>query len=204
MIPVDSYDLLIDEINHRETNLVPTTVGILFVDYNFRNAREIVQPALKWLNQLSGDIINFYLPGYEKVSPKRGKHAEYCFENNNYKFYSQAFQDFCDEFFKKFNIKPIFSPTLVLFEYGYESLYNTPKILIDLTSELTDIKKVELIFKEIVQQAKKCPELWGHSNTLQFKGLMKGMPDILDHIIKHNYLKAISTTLSEIKRYKIQ
>ncbi len=204
MIPVDSYDLLIDEISHRETNLVPTTVGILLVDYKFKYAKEILQPALEAFNKLSGDAINFYLPGYEKVFHGSRRNLKYRFENNNYKFCERTYQEFRSKFFQNFNIDQTVSPSLILFEYGYESLYNSPKIIIDLSSELTDIKNVEIIFKEIVLQAKKSPNLWAHSNRLQFKGLMKRMPDILDNIIKQNYLKAVSATLDEIKRYKIQ
>lgn len=204
MIPIDSYDIMMDEIRFRETNLVPTTVGVLLVDYNFRNAREILQPALEAFNKLSGDTINFYLSGYEKVSNGSRRNLKYRFENNNYKFCERTYQEFRSKFFQNFNIDRKVSPSLILFEYGYESLYNSPKIIIDLSSELTDIKNIEIIFKEIVRRAKKSPDLWGHSNALQFKGLMKRMPDILDNIIKQNYLKAVSATLDEIKRYKIQ
>lgn len=80
MIPIDSYDMMIREIRCRETNLVPTTVGVLLVDYSFNNAKEILQPALKWLNELSGDTINFYLPGYEKVFSEPRERLNYFFE----------------------------------------------------------------------------------------------------------------------------
>lgn len=204
MIPVDLYDIMIDEISHRETNLVPTTAGVLLVDYNFRNAREILQPALKSLNQLSGDIINFYLPGYESVSDGTRRKLKYRFENNDYKFCERTYQEFCSKFFQNFNIDQTISPSLILFEYGNESLYNSSKIIIDLSEELTDIKNIELLFKEIVQQAKKSPDLLGHSNALQFKGLMKRMPDILDDMIRQKYIKAAFSAIKEIRRYKIQ
>lgn len=96
------------------------------------------------------------------------------------------------------------SPTLILFEYGYGSFYNSPKIIIDLSSELNDIKNIERFFKEIVQQAQKSPGLWGHANALQSRGLMKRMPEILDYLIQKNILKAVFTTINEIRQYKIQ
>lgn len=204
MIPVDSYDSMINEIRHRETNLVPTTVGVLLVDYNFRYAKEILQPALKWLNQLSGNTINFYLPGYGKDYNRTRRKPKYCFENNDYVFCDRIYQEFQLKFSSDFNVDYTIAPTLILFEFGYESLYNSSKIIIDLTEELTDIKNIELFFKEIVQQAKKSPDLWGHSNALQLNGLVKTLPDILDDIINQNYLKAVFSTIKEIRRYKIQ
>ncbi len=204
MIPVDSYDSMINEIRHRETKLVPTTVGVLLVDYNFRYAKEILQPALKWLNQLSGDTINFYLPGYERVFNGTRGNLKYRFENNDYVFFGRIYQEFQLKFSQEFCVEQAISPTLILFEYGYESLCNSPKILIDLTEELASVKNIEQLFKEIVQQAKKSPDLLGHSNALQFKGLMKRMPDILDDMIRQKYIKAAYSAIKEIRRYKIQ
>ena len=170
MIPVDLYDIMIDEISHRETNLVPTTAGVLLVDYNFRNAREILQPALKWLNQLSGDIINFYLPGYERVSDGTRRKLKYRFENNDYKFCERTYQEFCSKFFQNFNIDQTISPSLILFEYGYESLYNSSKIIIDLSEELTDIKNIELLFKKLFNKQRKIPTVGGTQMLCNLRG----------------------------------
>lgn len=202
MLAVDSYERMISEINKRDSNLVPTTVGILLVDYKFDKADSIIQPALTYFNQMSGNDINFYLPGYLKKTENPKKDLIY--KDDHFIFDREEYQSFWNQFSKEFQIEQTFSPTLVLFEYTGNNFANSDKIIIDLSTKLDNISQFEDFFKTIFQNAKKNSNLKSFSNALQKKELKNFIIIKILEQLEKKFLIPISSVVNHIFQYRIR
>ena len=71
MFPTGSFGRMENELYWREKNKgtdIPITVGILIADVRRQLEREYIFNYINRLNLETGNLIDFYIPGYIKVS----------------------------------------------------------------------------------------------------------------------------------------
>lgn len=71
MFPTGSFGRMENELCWREKNKgtdIPITVGILIADVRRQLEREYIFNYINRLNLETGNLIDFYIPGYIKVS----------------------------------------------------------------------------------------------------------------------------------------
>ena len=202
VVPISTYEMMIHELKKRETNLVPTTIAILLVNYTLQQAKDYIEPALPWLHELSSKDINFYLPGYRTISSENGKSILY--NRNAYFFHEEDFKNFCDSFCEEFDIEPTFVPTLILFGYDGEKFSSSRKMIIDLSPEMTDLGHVKAFFDTILSRARKSAALNDFAEGIQAKKIFPIFEEIFEELSKINVLKTIYTLVKTVHKYRIQ
>jgi hypothetical protein len=176
MLPVAGFEEIYNNVMSRYEE-IEVTIGILIVDARQQETKEFIVNYLDRFNELSGNYIDFFLPGYyikknkdckstwinnSKIMEyytdtnclrKFGDDIEYCFDPSVYKYLQ-------DEIERKMDIPFSYSPRLILVEINKEKcnghLEYQDRLVIDLKESVQgEFDKVGQLFEELFELAKR-------------------------------------------------
>ena len=171
MNPTGDFSRFQDDILSRyRDQTIPITFGVLIADHRQREAREYILNYLNGFDKLSGNYIDFFIPGYTEINylvkiPSK--------PNKKFYFSQELFDGFVEGFEKYFEVEYVFTPMLVLIELQTNDYINARKIVLELDSEFSCIKRSGLLFKRIFTIAQQYVALDEFSYNLQ-QTYMKG------------------------------
>lgn len=202
MWPLGQYDRLVHEIKRREDNSIPVTFGLLVADFNQQRCRDYILNYIDRFDYKSDRYINFYLPGYLEED-FHGNNEKITIKKKNYYFGREVYLKFLNKLEDDFMIDYPYNPVLILLEYARGHFSKTKRIIIELDSDGSDIKKAGELFEKIFEIAKKSVSIQDFSKSLQKNSLKQGILDRIIEGIDNSYLTAIYTQTKEVRKYKL-
>lgn len=177
MFPVGSYQGMLSTLENRERNRHidnPITVGILVADYRRTSSRDDIFNYLNQFDKHSGQLIDFYIPGY-KIAEENDVYADYySFKNTNYAFSEVFFDEFIDKL-KENNFPYEGKDTLILLEYrGFKLRFNRA-MCINLENAVADrlITSPTTFFESIFNYAEKNVDFGSFKTRIVIDGTVK-------------------------------
>ncbi|GIO97184.1 hypothetical protein J14TS5_22700 [Paenibacillus lautus] len=203
MWPLGQYDRLVHEIKRREDNSIPVTFGLLIADYNQQTCREYILNYIDRFNYKSGRYINFYLPGYLEENFYHSNN-KIIIKDKKYYFNREIYLEFLDKLEKDFSIDYPYNPVLILFEYDQGHFSKTKRVVIELDSNGSGIKKVGEIFEKIFELAKTNVNIRDFSKALQKSSLREGMLDKIIEGIDNSILTVVHNQTKNLRKYSLK
>lgn len=172
----DSIDKMERELRNREYRKgtdIPITVGILVADYRRRFCQENIIDQIDRLNKKTGELIDFYIPGYEKTLQYE------CFEiaadnrveynGEKYRFSSEKYNDFLDALEKK-GIKVTGRTQLLLvpFENGHLWFKDTLMFDLEKSEEVERVGSVKLFFDYLIKISRETTDFEVFRKTIRY------------------------------------
>lgn len=170
MFPTGSFGRMKNELYWREKDKgtdIPITVGILIADVRRQLEREYIFNYINRLNLETGKLIDFYIPGYIKISNQHDYdnnkyYLNNCVESfklgkNRYFFSPELFDEFLDDLSEHSNKHLTPDPKIILVSYAHEQICFGDSIIFDLRQE--DRKNsISELFQFIINIARKTTE----------------------------------------------
>jgi len=158
MFPTGSFDRMKNELYDRENikgTDIPITVGILILDFCRQFCKENIFNQLERLDKRSGQLIDFYIPGYCKTKDVDEHYNEsYKFKNESYSFDSYYFYDFIDQL-EALELKVTGHAQLLLIPFikGHLDIKNALSFDLEKDEKRGKIESVKLFFDFIIEIA---------------------------------------------------
>ena len=200
MFPVGSYEHFVQEIKNRENPDVPVTFGLLIADCRQQAGKQYILNYLERFHHLSGEYINFYLPGYLNDS-FFSSNDKITVNNKDYYFDFEFYNSFLEQLEKDFNIKYPYSPVLYLIEYSKGNFKFSKSIRFDLDTDTIDIRKVGELFEVIFKIAHANVDIEEFKKEIWIKLLKKNLIDDIVTLIDNKYLSFIVKKSQELNSY---
>ena len=170
MFPTGSFGRMENELYWREKNKgtdIPITVEILIADVRRQLEREYIFNYINRLNLETGNLIDFYIPGYIKVSNQDDyDNMKYYLNNcterfklgkNFYYFSYELFYEFLDKLGEHSNKHLTPDPKIILVSYADEQICFGDSIVFDLRKEDRE-NSISELFQFIINIARKTTE----------------------------------------------
>lgn len=109
-----------------------------------------------------------------------------------------------DKLEKDFSIDYPYNPVLILFEYDQGHFSKTKRVVIELDSNGSDIKKVGGIFEKIFELAKTNVSIRDFSKALQKSSLREGMLDKIIEGIDNSILTVVHNQTKNLRKYSLK
>lgn len=203
MWPIGDYDRLLNELRFREDQDIPVIFGVLVADYRQSSCREYMLNYLERFNDLSGEYINFYLPGYlDDDHFKNNKVIK--ISNKNYYFHNDKYMEFLNKLGSDFRVSFPYNPILILFEFTDGKFGQARRIIIDLDRDGNDVRDAGVLFENVFELAKEFVQIDDISNGLRRKVVSSGLINRIVDLIGNDLLKNIKLLKTDIDRYKIK
>ncbi len=203
MWPLGSYDRLVHEIKRRENQDIPVTFGLLIADYDQHRCREYILNYIDVFNYKSGEFINFYLPGY-----KEENHSSNCkqifINDKEYYFDRRVYMEFLRNLEVDFKVEYPYNPVLILLQYEKGHFSNSKRIIIELDSDGSDVKKTGALFEKIFNISREVVALDDFSRALITGELRDGLFDTIVNGIGNSYLSAVIDQHGKSNRYRLK
>ena len=146
MFPIGSYDrLFYDVIDNRYSDYDVVTFGILIADPRQTEAREYILNYLQVFHNASGELFDFYLPGYSSVQYGDLESFGITIDRTEYYFGKRLFLEFLQELNRNFGIQYTFNPMLILMSMKPGHL-NTVEFIVTPDLSYASIKIFILLF----------------------------------------------------------
>lgn len=206
MFPTGDFDRLKYEIMEWYSDIdIPITFGILIADYEQSLAKEYIINYMDVFDKRSNRYIDFFIPGYViygsdddiRTSMKNKQGDAYCFSRT-------LFHDFIEKFETYFDYKYEFNPVLILVELKNRNFVGTKKIVIELDSERTSIKKAGVLFNNIFEIAKRYVNITDFSRELTATYLKNTLADSVIDAIDNSMLTELYTQKKNIRVFQIK
>lgn len=203
MWPLGHYERLVHEIKTRENNEIPVTFGLLVADFNQNKSKEYILNYIDRFDSVSDKYINFYLPGYLEEYLYRSN-EKITIKQKDYFFNREIYLDFLQNLHRDFKIDYPYNPVLILLEYTKGNFKNSKRIIIELDSNGSDIRRVGEMFELIFNIAKKNVDINDFSKSLMKNEIKEGSFDKIIEGIDNGFLSAIYNMSKEVVKYKIK
>lgn len=206
MFPTGDFDRLKYEIMEWYNDIdIPITFGILIADYEQSLAKEYIINYMDVFDKRSNRYIDFFIPGYViygsdddiRTSMKNKQGDAYYFSRT-------LFHDFIEKFETYFDYKYEFNPVLILVELKNRNFVGTKKIVIELDSERTSIKKAGVLFNNIFEIAKRYVSITDFSRELTATYLKNTLADSVIDAIDNSMLTELYTQKKNIRVFQIK
>lgn len=206
MFPTGDFDRLKYEIMEWYSDIdIPITFGILIADYEQSLAKEYIINYMDVFDKRSNRYIDFFIPGYViygsdddiRTSMKNKQGDAYYFSRT-------LFHDFIEKFETYFDYKYEFNPVLILVELKNRNFVGTKKIVIELDSERTSIKKAGVLFNNIFEIAKRYVNITDFSRELTATYLKNTLADSVIDAIDNSMLTELYTQKKNIRVFQIK
>lgn len=206
MFPTGDFDRLKYEIMEWYNDIdIPITFGILIADYEQSLAKEYIINYMDVFDKRSNRYIDFFIPGYViygsdddiRTSMKNKQGDAYYFSRT-------LFHDFIEKFETYFDYKYEFNPVLILVELKNRNFVGTKKIVIELDSERTSIKKAGVLFNNIFKIAKRYVNITDFSRELTATYLKNTLADSVIDAIDSSMLTELYTQKKNIRVFQIK
>jgi len=170
------------KVKQYEENL-SCTAGILVADYMQQLAREFIFNYLDIFHKESGSYIDFYIPGYVKVTDDTS--FDFSVGDIKYRFDRDSFNTSVLDLKKIFGIKYRFRPLLILQEF-INGNTTERRIVIEFNTEESG-----RLFEEIFDIARREVNIEEFSTELRNAQIKKMLPQIIKDAVKKLSGKAI-------------
>lgn len=197
MLLVDFLSKL--KVSQYEENL-SCTIGILVADYKQQHAREFIFNYLDIFHEESGSYIDFYIPGYVKVTDDTP--CDFSVGGIKYIFDRVSFNTSILELKNIYGIKYEYRPLLILQEVINGNM--TERIIvIDF-----DTEKAGHLFEEIFHIARREVNIEAFSKGLRKAQIKKMLPQIIKKAIKilssNAIIEVVVDNADSFTKYRIQ
>lgn len=203
MWPLGQYERLVHEVKRRESKDIPVTFGLLIADYHQDRSKQYILNYLNRFNDLSDRYINFYLPGYLE-DDRYSTNEKITINKKHYFFDRDIYEDFLSNLVNDFKVDYPYNPVLILLEYHNGNFNRSKRIVIELDSNGSDIRRVGEIFELIFNIAKEHVNINDISTSLKRKEFAGGFIEKIIQGIDNSFITAIYNMQNEITKYKIK
>ena len=226
---VADFETLSKKVLEKYDDEICVTMGILIVDYRQSEAREYILNYMNRFDELSGNYIDFYLPGYymftedSKNEWERRQHYNICVSRHcstykpiyldrtgaPYYFDDYLFEDFLREFSKKTGISYTYNPMLILVEVKRERYRGQIQFQDRMVIELDEntprgIRRSGQLFEAIFDIAKRDVNLHSFERELKIKYIKGDAVHKIAEILDGNLLEAISESVEGVMTYRMK
>ena len=206
MYPTGDFERLKFEIMERYKDFdIPITFGILIADYEQSLAREYILNYIDVFDKRSNKYIDFFIPGY--ITHGSNDCIRASMKNKQgepYYFSRELFHDFIEKLETIFDYQYNFSPVLLLVELKNRDFVGTKKIIIELDTEKTSIKKTGVLFTNIFKIAKRYANIKDFSRELTATYLKDTLADSVVDAIDNSILTELHTRKKNIRHFQIK
>lgn len=186
-------------VKQYEENL-SCTIGILVADYQQQRTMEDIFNYLDIFHKKSGSYIDFYIPGYVKVTDETPFH--FSVGGIKYRFDRDSFNTSILELEKTYGIKYEFRPLLILQE-SINGNMTERRIVIEL-----DTEKSGLLFEQIFEIAQREVNIEAFSKGLRKAQIIEMFPQIIKKAIKilsgNAIIEVVVDNADSFTKYRIQ
>lgn len=197
MLPSDRLSNCRD--NQYEENLLYTT-GILVADYQQQRTMEDIFINLDIFHKRSGSYIDFYIPGYVKVTDDTP--FDFSVGGIKYRFDRDSFNTSILELEQIYGIEYKYKPLLILQE-SLNGNMTQKRIVIEL-----DTEDVGLLFDEIFRIARREVNIEAFSKELRNAQIKRMLPQIIWKAIKmlskNDIIEVVEDHADSFTKYRIQ
>ena len=207
MYPTGDFERFKNDVLERYDAIdIPITFGVLIADYRQDRAKQEILNHLVPFNDKSNRYIDFFIPGYQ---PDFLGGSSDCLrikdrDGNKLVFNEDIFEEFVDEFQKAFHYVYEFNPVLVLVELSGKKFADARKIVIELDSPYSDIKRTGSLFLEIFDIAKRFVNIEDFSRNLVGTYLKGAYVDAIIQAIGNDMLSEVNNQQKNIRRFTIK
>lgn len=209
MWPVGSYGEMFSQLAWNEYvkgTDIPITAGILVADCRRQFARENIFNYIKLLDESTGPLIDFYIPGYKKiltkpVDPEKDYYDKfydnmYELRGQRYAFSPSIFEEFI-RYLKEGGIEVSHEVQLILFDYSpireerrtrFISIDSITTFLLEQDYRTGKLSSIDEVLDKIINLAKRTTEFE------EFRNMNKRMRTI--SFVKENLPNAISSLIT--------
>ncbi|MCL2087365.1 MAG: hypothetical protein FWH05_07220 [Oscillospiraceae bacterium] len=205
MFATGDFDRLrCDVMNRYEDDLdTPITFGVLIADYDQSLSRKYILNYLDIFNNLSGDYIDFFIPGY--ITYDRHDTKKVCrIGEENYYFARELFHEFVGKLKIEFGVAYEYNPILVLLELTRTDFYRSRKMIIELDSQNNDIKRTGVLFQRIFEIARKYTSLDDFSYGMRKTYIKGSVLDSFVNALDNSIITEINARREGIRQYRIR
>jgi len=207
MYPTGNFERFKNDVLKRYDAIdIPITFGVLIADYRQDRAKQYILNYLKIFSDESNKYIDFFIPGYQ---PDHFGDSSECLrikdrDGHRYVFNENIFETFISEFQTAFHYVYEFNPVLVLAELSGKKFANARKIVIELNSPDSDIRRAGSLFLEIFNIAKRYVNIEDFSKNLVGTYLKGAYADAIIQAIGNDMLSEINNQQKNIRRFTIK
>ena len=202
MWPLGEYDRLVHEIKKRENLNKPVTFGLLIADYRNPLCKTYILDYISRFDYKSDKYINFYLPGYLEED-SIWKKDKIKIKGKQYYFNDEKYMEFLNKLERDFSIDYPYNPTLILLEYDKGNFNKSKRIIIELDSEGSDIKKVGNLLERIFEIAKIENNLLNIQKKLRKDEFKNGLFEAIVVGIDNGIISSLYKTAKSNYKYKL-
>lgn len=214
MIPTGDFDKFETDILccYNVDDCDEVTFGILIADPRQTDAREYIYNYLRKFHKKSGNLFDFFIPGYDPVDicPNVcvvNYDEPYYIELNKigYVFNENLFEKFCDTLEEYFGIRQTFNPTLILMSIRPGHINTAKYIVIELDdNEFHNVRRSGMFFMDLFSAVRANCNLQ-HIQSHMIGSYIKGnLLDSIINAISGNWLDAIKPIGKEIQRFRMK
>jgi len=207
MYPTGNYERFKNDVLERyEAIDIPITFGVLIADYRQDRAKQYILKYLKVFDAESNEYIDFFIPGYQPDYSGKNNECLRVKDRRGYRYFfdEDIFEGFITEFQKTFHYAYEFNPVLVLVELNGKQFANARKIVIELDSPDSDIRRAGSLFLEIFNIAKRHVNIEDFSKFLVGTYLKGAYADAIIQAIGNDLLSEINNQQKNIRRFTIK
>lgn len=207
MVPIGDINMLRDAISQRYADYDEISFGILIADAQQSEAREYILNYIDIFHAQSGQLFDFFLPGYSKYPTYYGddiKCRNIIIDKTSYHFSRILFIDFCQQINKMFGIKYTYNPMLILMSMRPGHLETAKYIIIELDdNDQHSIRRSGMLFTRIFDIVRADPSIQNIRNGLIITTLNGNWLDAFINSIDVGCLSEIHRRGAEIRRFRI-
>lgn len=203
MFPIGSYNRLVNDIKRRENQEIPITLGILIADCDQSLCREYILNYLNRFDESSGNLINFYIPGYIETFDNIGSYR-ISVKSKHYVFDRKQFDEFINKLRSDFSFEYLGNPTLLLMEYNRGHFSKSKKIEILLDSDGNDIKNTTRVFNHIFKIAEEYVDINKFKSELSKSYLKQNFYETLTDMIDNSIVSGLYKMFEGVNKYKFK